>query len=353
MSRVVASERLRTVDAWVTDEGNGQGRSALAAVRALAAGGYRAGVAASGRWSLARASRFAVATVTVRPPDSEGYSEAIAALRDGGSPSIVFPSSDAALLALGAPVGHLVDKSRLVAVAEAAGLPTPPTRWFNSADELLASHPSYPVVVKQPISRVPPRKVSNAAELAEAALTPGPYLVQPFIDAPLWAVGGVAWNGRMIAAVHQRYRRTWPPDCGTASSALTVEPEEAIEDRLLRLLAGYDGIFQAQFAGDFLIDLNLRVYGSLPLGLAAGVNLPAIVCDLVRGVEVRPQRARPGVAYRWLEGDLRAVLRLVRSGRLGAARELLPRPGIAHSVASIRDPRPILTRIGYAAWGRR
>ena len=358
MSRVEAARRVGAADAVVTDDGAGQGRSALAAVRALAAAGYRPAVARSGRWSLAASSRACARTVDVGPVEDDGYAEAIGRVAREIGARAVFPSSDASLLALGAPVRHLLDKARLVVAAQSVGIPMPETQIFDTAEELIASADrlSYPVVVKLPISRVPARKVAEPSELAAVATMEGPFLVQPFVDSPVWAVGGVTWKGRLVAAAHQRYLRTWPLDCGTASAAVTVEPDPAVEERLLALLDGYDGIFQAQFTGEFLLDLNPRVYGSLPLAVAAGANLPAVLCELLRGEEVPSVRARAGVNYRWIEGDLRALRGLVRDKRIGlasAARAIGPRRGSAHSVASLRDPGPLFARLRYTMRGRR
>lgn len=358
MSRVDTVRKLGAPDVVVTDDGDGHGRSALAAVRALSAAGHHPMVARSGRWSLAASSRWCRRVVDVGPPDGSGFAAAVERTAADIGTSVVLPASDGALLALGAPVSHLLDKTRLLDAARAAGIPMPETSVFGSAEQLLAAADElpFPIVVKLPISRVPARKVEDASGLRAAPPGPGPFLVQPFIDEPLWAVGGVVWKGRLVAAVHQRYLRTWPVDCGTSSAATTIEPDRAIEERILGLLDGYDGIFQAQFAGRFLLDLNPRVYGSMPLAVAAGANLPAILCDLVRGGEVDEVRARPGVGYRWVEGDLRALRALVRAGRLdivAALRALAPRRGSAHSVLTLRDPGPFFARLLYAVRGRR
>lgn len=354
MKRVEDVRRTGTGSVVVTDDGAGHGRSALAAVRALAAAGYRPAVARSGPWSLAASSRWCVRTYDAGPVERDGYAGELARIARETEALAVMPSSDAALLGLGAPVVHLLDKSRLVSAARDADLPMPETRVFDGGDSLrtAADELPYPIVVKLAISRVPARKVTGPDELADVAAVRGPLLVQPFIDAPLWAVGGVVWNGRLVAAVHQRYVRTWPLDCGTASAALTIAPDPAVEERLVRLLEGYDGIFQAQFTGAYLLDLNPRVYGSMPLAVAAGVNLPAILCDLLSGRDVKLVRGRDGAAYRWVEGDVRALLGLVRRKELGPAaalRSLRPRRGSAHSVLSLRDPKPFLARMRYAA----
>jgi len=118
------------------------------------------------------------------------------------------------------------------------------------------------------------------------------------------------------------------------------------------LLEGYEGYFHAQFAGPYLLDLNLRVHTSHPLAVAAGVNLVGIYCDLLRGEEVSPVRGRPAVFFRWLEGDVRHLVKAVRVGRMSAGqalRELAPRRGTVHSTESLSDPGPMFNRLWYAA----
>jgi len=127
-----------------------------------------------------------------------------------------------------------------------------------------------------------------------------------------------------------------------------------VEGRLRGLLEGHEGIFQAQFAGGYLLDLNPRVYGSMPLAVAAGANLPGIYSDLLRGSDepAPPIRARPGVRFRWIEGDVRHLAWAVRRREMtmGQAVEALrPRRRTAHSTESLGDPLPMLVRLRYAA----
>jgi thymidylate kinase len=337
----------------VTDGGSGQGRSALAAVRALAAAGHLPVVTTGGRWSIAGASRYAT-TVAAPAATDPAYPEAIAALVARCRALTVLPASDAALLALGAPVGDLVDKGRLAEGAEAVGLPTPPSvvaarpaDVAGAAEEL-----GYPVVVKPIVSRRPAQRLETAADVHRLVDADGPFLVQPYLRGPMKAVAGVVHGGRLLGVVHQRYERTWPRDCGTASAAVTVARDEDVEERLVRLLGGYEGIFQAQFVADRLIDVNPRVYGSLPLAVAAGCNLVALWCDAVAGqpIPVATVVATPGVRYRWVEGDVRNVVAELRHDRRpGALRALAPRRGTAHSLESLGDPRPVVARARFAA----
>jgi hypothetical protein len=91
-----------------------------------------------------------------------------------------------------------------------------------------------------------------------------------------------------------------------------------------------------------LIDINPRFYGSMPLALAAGVNLPAAWHGVATG-DPRPALGdyRLGLRFRWLEGNLLAA------GRGGGVRALID-GGFgrrAGAVWSADDP------LASAAWG--
>jgi hypothetical protein len=338
----------------VSDHVDGRSRSAVAAVRALGAAGYRVLVTVSGGRSAAAASRSCAGVLRVPSTGSPDFAAAIRRHLDEHPGASVIPASDAVLVALGLPGAGLVDKAQLERRAAVAGLPVPATRTFDSPGDLLAADDlPYPLVVKAAVKTRPTevaRRVDDPSGLqAVAGTLAGPVVVQPFATGTMRAVCGVVADGRLLAAVHQRYVRIWPPEAGTASAAVTTEPDLDLEARLPRLLEGHEGVFQVQLIGDQVIDVNPRAYGSLPLAVAAGANLPAIACAAAAG----PQdagivRGRPGVRYRWLEGDVRRVLHDRRTGTTSwaqAARALAPRRGTAHSVESLRDPGPVVARL--------
>jgi predicted ATP-grasp superfamily ATP-dependent carboligase len=267
----------------------------------------------------------------------------------------VLPASDAALLALDAPVRSLIDKGELERAAGAVGIRSPEGEIFENTHDLVAagSRLPYPVVVKPTVSRFTAIRIDRSEGLESVLSLDGPFLVQRFVDEPLRSLAGVVWNGRLVAAVHQRYLRTWPPMAGGACAAHTVDPDLQLESRVIDLLAGYEGIFHVQLAGDLLLDVNPRVYGSHPLAVVAGVNLVQIACDLVSGRPAPPAvlRGRSGAFYRSLEGDIRHQLWSLRRGDVkarDAVRALLPRRGAAHGPESLRDPGPGLARVRFA-----
>lgn len=346
----------------LTDSDTGQNRSALATVRALASTGYRPVVATCARHSLAASSRHCADRVAIPPVRSERFATEVRTELKRRPYLCVLPSSDAALFSLDQPGRHLADKEQLSSRAAAAGIPFPPQRRFASGPDLRAADRDleYPVAIKPAVNGAATQlnvtRVDGPEDLEVLPLSEDPVLVQPWIDDAMSAVSGVMWRGSLVAVVHQRYLRRWPVQAGVASAAVTVEPDLQLEERIRALLDGFDGIFQVQFVGKHLIDLNPRVYGSLPLAVAAGANLPGIFCGLVAGRTVAPVRGRAGVRYRWVEGDLRHLLDGLRTGRSGAAEVLAalrPRSATAHSVTAVTDARPLLARLGYVMRGPR
>lgn len=317
-------------------------------------------VTTTGGPSLAASSRWCAGRFVTPLADETGYADAVRQGAAAAHASAILAASDAALLALGADVAHLVDKGSLAIRAKAAGIAVPPTDRFDSIAALVQAAQDgrigFPAVVKPVVSRAPASRVDTVADV-EALRVDGAVVVQPFLTDALWSLAGVVAGGRVLAAVQQRYLRTWPVDCGTAAAAVTVPVDEAALERLSVLLANHNGIFQAQFAGTALLDLNPRVYGSMSLAVASGANLPAIWVTWVRDGIAPPRqvRGRAGVHYRWLEGDLRHVLASIRRDGTRALRTVAvsarPWRGSAHSIESVRDPLPSLTRIA-SAWRR-
>lgn len=348
----------------------------LAAVRGLRAAGYRPWVASSGP-SYASLSRSAAGRVDVPSSrsDPKGFVDALAEASARNSVAALLPGTEADLLALAAnrnafPAGlalavpppaaveQALDKTALPRLAGAAGLRTPPTAFVNGSGP--AADRRFPAVVKPPRSELngngrlrhfSTRRVESPLELRrELVALPGQAgLVQPYLTGNLLAIGGVAWDGRLVCAVHYRAARIWPTDCGMISYATTVPPDRELERGIGTLLAsiGWSGIFQLQFIeareGLHLIDFNPRVFASLAIAVAAGCNLPAVWVDLLLGRRPPTTGYRVGVRYRALSKDSRALVAALRNGRPRPwPQSAWPRSPMTHPVLSISDPLPAL-----------
>lgn len=337
----------------VSEGGGGESRAALSAVRGLRAAGYRPSVTVSGSVSFAGASRHCERRIRVpgAAQDAAGYAAAVRHEMSRRRYVTVFPASDAALLALGAPVNHLVDKVRCAALARNVGLDVPPTEVFASREAILSagSMLPYPVVVKPAIKYFAARRVDGPDGLRALPAVNVELMVQPFLADRLRGMLGLVWEGRLIAAVHLRYERVWPFPCGTVAAAETVEPDIALEEKMEGMLAGYSGLVHADLAGSSLLDLNPRIHATLPVAIAAGVNLVGLYCDLLRGAAVVPARGRAGVFFRHVAGDVRSVVYQLwrHQMTLGhATKALRPRRGAIHSTWSVSDPVPMVAEYG-------
>ena len=125
----------------------------------------------------------------------------------------------------------------------------------------------------------------------------------------------------LVCALHQISTRIWPLPCGGSAYAETIPPDHELERGVGSILRsiGWSGLFQAQFirgarGEHYLIDFNPRVYGSLALAVAAGLNLPGIWVDLLLGRRSRVGGYRIGARFRHEERDVRALAHMLLSG---------------------------------------
>jgi predicted ATP-grasp superfamily ATP-dependent carboligase len=354
---------------------------ALAGLRALRAAGFEPWLATPRRNTYAARSRAAVGVIDVPRPAAgdDGFVRAMADAADRIGVAAILPASEETLVALaerrdrlpeqvavGAPAREVVavvtDKRAVADRAAAAGLDLLPLREIGPAD--LNGGVEFPAVVK-PLrtktftysgfehGRV--RRVDDAEELRHAVSgLPGErWLVQPYLPGRLAAVCGVAWEGELVCAVHQIALRIAPADCGGSAYAVTIPRDSELEEGAARLLRsiGWSGLFQLQFIRSgrdaYVIDFNPRMYGSMSLAVAAGLNLPAIWTELLLGRAPSVGGYRVGVRFRAEEKDVRALAReLVRGRAVPALRGLVPHQKTAHAVFSLRDPLPVLTSVG-------
>jgi predicted ATP-grasp superfamily ATP-dependent carboligase len=345
----------------------------LAALRALRAAGHAPWAAVSDAGAHGARSRAAAGVVEVPDarPDPESFAEAIVDGADRAQANVVLPGTESDLLALAAyadrfapdvALGVCPPTTTVVATDKVATLARAAEAGVRvlSAQVLGVDGPPQPGDVRFPVVVKPMRSGSHQTRraddlegliLALAALPNGAGMVQAYVEGRILNVNGVAWEGRVIADVHEEALRTWPADCGPVSYAQTIEPEPELADQARALIAALDwsGIFNLQFiesdAGLFLVDVNPRLDASIGLAVAAGANLPAIWVDLLLGRRPEVSPYRVGVRFR-SEGDVRSLTHLFRSGaRRAALAGLLPQPHTTHGVASISDPRPGLAHV--------
>lgn len=369
---------------------NADERSMLAVCRSLHAGGYAVTAASSTRLASAQWSRCCSRRLRVVDP-RRSSTQFVEQLRDelkSRSYRALIAGSDSALLAiseqrerlqtlteLGLPDRSVLERAMsrecLAQAADQAGLPVAASLRCENVEQAVTAGErlGFPVAIKSTqaargaehaVHSVPKgRVVSTTAELAEAAAGfVGDMLVQRWVRGDVVSLGGVFAGGRLLGAATSRYRRMWPPTSGSVTFSETIAPPPGLLDavRRLMLVVGWEGIFELELIqaspNELVpIDLNPRPYGSLALAQAAGVPLAALWCDWL--TRRSPEQAagsgtvlaRPGMRYRWEDGDFRNALWQLRHGHLGAAlRPLRPYSKVTHAHFRLTDPLPLLAR---------
>ena len=376
------------MDALVTDA---QIRWAVAGVRGLGRAGLEVIAMAPSRAGAGLWSRFAAAKEV--GPDSvtspREFAAAVARAAERHGPLVIYPGHEEAIDALFAadlPAGATLpypsasatqafrDKRALAGFAEEAGLAAPRTHLEATAGELAAGGVPLPCVIKpaRPGTALTLTRLVDDAEALSALLSQLPddesLLVQERAEGPLIGLALVIGrDGRQVARFQQVAERTWPPRAGGSTVARSTHPDVALAERASAMLAeaGYWGLAQLQFMsterGHALIDVNTRFYGSMPLALLAGVNLPAAWHAVVKDrAPAQPPPYRVGVRYRWLEGEMIAAFRgspkllfdrggRPRAGAMWAGDDPLPSALLAAESAASRLGRRVPGRRAGAA----
>jgi predicted ATP-grasp superfamily ATP-dependent carboligase len=151
-----------------------------------------------------------------------------------------------------------------------------------------------------------------------------PPLVQERVTGEEYGVEMIAHEGRPLALVaHHRLRSLSPT--GGASVLKEITPQGALSDMLityakkLALELKWEGPIMVEFKVDSdtrtpkLMEINGRFWGSLPLSIAAGVDMPYLYYLLATDGDYTHMQTEPkeGVVTRHFLGDVRHLLRVL------------------------------------------
>ncbi len=365
----------------VTDASRG---SAVAFIRSLGQRGWRVTAADFDPASAGFRSRYTTRRLLYpRPTDHpdavvEAILEAVA--RDGidlvipVTDEVGLPLADArasfegiTTLALPEPEALAMahDKGATIALAERLGVPIPATRSVPAGGDALgaAAALGYPVVVKPTVSRallvdgtIGSYAVAYAADPDELrrrmeAIGSTSVLLQRWLPGVGLGVELLMDRGRPIAAFQHRRLRESPPTGGASALRESVDLDRDLYDRAVQMLGAlrWTGLAMVEFRRGpdgigHLMEINGRVWGSLPLAVRAGMDFPGRLADLL--LEDRPA-APPPVATDYRRGvrsrNLRLELGWIGAVLVGRRRyPYLPWPGRSASLgamASLLDPR--------------
>ena len=384
---------------------DGNLKSALAVVRSLGGRGITVSVGAIRSTGMALHSRFATTGFTYPSPYTHqaDFIETVKteALRLGGKP-VVYAFSDATWLSLYtyrealAPHMTLIfpsetsvdiafDKAATYSLAHISGVHTIPTQAPVTHEEILhlSREVDYPVVVKSRRSVTWKDGVgifgtASFVQNHDALVSQFEKISQESGELPLiqtciygeeYGVEMLAHKGKPFALiVHHRLRSLSP------TGGASVLKETIGEGDLYHELRGYaevlvkklawSGPIMVEFKVDsdtrmpYLMEINGRFWGSLPLSVAAGADIPYQYFMYATTGKVPPQvtYAREGVVSNHCMGDIMHLLRVffrrdaMRSRlypkRMSALQSFFTLPrGTVSDVWSLHDPKPALMEI--------
>ncbi len=380
----------------VTDARRG---SALAFIRSLGRRGDHVVAADATAPSAGMRSRFAAGRVRYPSPtvDPGATGDALVRAAHDHRIDLIVPITDEVILALRdrqpeLPAACRVaipdpeaarvasDKRATIDLARSLGIPVPESIPAETPDAIRAAAQDlgYPVVLKPMSSRIRGETggvrqytVSYALDRAGlerslAELGDVGVLVQRFWQGEGQGVELLLDQGRPVAAFQHRRLREVPVTGGASSLRESMPLDPTLLDQSVRLMGalGFHGLAMVEFRvgpdGPVLMEINGRVWGSLPLAVAAGMDFPARLVDLYTQDPARDEVGPAGVATDYatgvrarnleldlvwigsvLRGSRRAsiVARPPRRAAISAVADLV-RPGIRDDILTWRDPAP-------------
>jgi len=382
----------------VTDAGRG---SAIAIIRSLGSKGYHVIAADSDARSPGFRSRYAAERLLYPSPECAPRELAAMLLetaRERGV-DLIIPVTDGVILPLAemrarfegvcaiampdpAALEVVTNKLATIELAERVGVPVPRTALVDTAREALDRGPAlgWPIVLKPQKSRLYREQAAieaftvcyaeNPARLAEQmARFEGrcAVLLQEYYRGSGQGVELLMHAGRPLAAFQHRRLREVPVNGGASAFRESVPLDPELYRQSVRLLEALEwtGLAMVEFkvgaAGPWLMEINGRVWGSLPLAVKSGMDFPAHLAELyLYGPPPQPPtetRYRVGVQVRNLELDMVWIASVLRgkkrypflampSRRQGLAALLgLLNPASKFDILSLDDPRPGLAEI--------
>ena len=377
---------------------DGNENQAVACVRSLAAAGYNVRVGADTSWSKAGLSRFSSGRFLYPGPqqDVKLFVQAVVAELHRCDGALVLPMTERTTLPLSesrdqvaAAGGRLVlpthasvlkafDKAQTTALARTLGLAVP---WTVTLDDYvearqLALKAQYPVVLKPRSSEEVgfsgrtkttgcPLYARNPHEFMVAYRTLARrcrhIIVQEYVEGTGIGYFALLRDGEVRAEfAHRRIREVRPTGSGSALR-VSVPVEARVRTQARRLLEALEwhGVAMVEFrrrldGTPVFLEVNGRFWNSLALAVHSGVDFPRLLADLDADGDVQgPAAYRAGVVCRWLLGDVRHLVEVLKGPplgfpgrfpkRLAALLDFLrPARGTHHDNFRLDDPLPEL-----------
>jgi predicted ATP-grasp superfamily ATP-dependent carboligase len=384
----------------VTDASRG---SAITIIRSLGHKGIRVIAADSTLQCLGFHSRFTDDTLVYPSPEIAPYEYVDSLLQAVQHQEIdlIIPVTDATILPLSearkkfegicqlcipeqATLEVVTNKQQTLELASRLGVPIPETRVVHTLEEAHkeARGLGWPIVLKPIASRKlreqnsiesftvsyagNPEQLSNQMRFFEGRC---PVLLQEYYPGVGCGVELLLYQGLPLAAFQHRRLREIPINGGASAFRESVVIDPGLYDYSVKMMQSlcWTGLAMVEFKigrnGPKLMEINGRVWGSLPLAVLSGMDFPAHLADLYFSGQpvnspVLLKDYKIGIRARNLELDILWILTVLKGkkrypflpmpGRVEALKALLDlfNPGYRFDILSLNDPKPGLFEIG-------
>ncbi|MDS0283704.1 ATP-grasp domain-containing protein [Haloarcula onubensis] len=391
--------------AWRTLVLDADSQAGLCVVRSLGKRGVPVTAASDSRRSLGALSTYAEDAVVHQPPATApaAFIDELVGVLEDGDYFAVIPVNDATtnvvsrakarLEATGTTVGVpgwdraklAYDKARTFDIAASLSVPTPETHAPEGLDDVerLADDVDYPVVVKSRskyvrdaagrlrLHRVGDDSYADGPDALVATyrdvlatndhLNSFPPLVQGYVPGETTTTVGLADDGDLLAWFQERRLRTTPHSGGN-STVITGMRDQRMRDYAAEVVDALEwtGPLQIEFMHTpddeyYLIEVNGRYWGSVPLAVDSGVDVPWLhLCQLAGYTPTNPPVYREDVVHqRLLYGDIKWLGERLLDGHPSAIPAFLAAFGYARPVfLRPEDPLPSVAAPLYWAGQR-
>jgi D-aspartate ligase len=259
------------------------------------------------------------------------------------------------------------EKDQAGKAAEQAGIPIPRVYTSSTLEELLASEPQFPLVLKPTFKKNYYDKTNDKAILVRdrdeliaefqsmnRLISTKQILAQEFLSGGtrnLFSFAGIFDGEEIVAGVVSHRIRQHPMDFGHATTFAELRNMPILEEQAIRFFKqiGYRGIAEVEFmlderTGEYkFIEMNGRFWGWHMLAYHAGLNYPATLFRMLQGEKI--ERAAPSKDARWVRmlTDIPTILREVAGGRMPPTKLLQTiRYHRSDAVWSWSDPLPFV-----------
>ena len=341
----------------VTDAGRG---SAITVIRSLGRKNYRVIAADSDPKSIGFRSRYAHEQLIYPAPEAkpQEFCNCLLETVKTKGVDLIIPVTDLA----GQPLARnrdaftkitrlalpddvmlqvVTDKDKTWQLAKQLGVPVPETYVVETVKEALeaSKHLGWPLVIKPQSSRklregnrIDSFKVTYAADADDLQKQMQELegrcsvLLQQYCTGIGLGVELLMSEGKPLAAFQHKRLREIPVTGGPSAYRESVPLDRDLYDYSLRLLQEirWTGLAMVEFKvgslGPRLMEINGRIWGSIPLAVTSGVDFPAMLAELyLRGpAAIKPQlesNYKIGVRCRDLQRDLMWITNVLMQRR--------------------------------------